>query len=68
MYLFQFRQPREVLPCETFVITKRDAGDATCRDSTTEFALCEATGKCCLSLFGYVAQKAMKLYKAKSLF
>lgn len=33
---------------EMFVVTNRDAGDATCLDSDTEFVLCKATGKCCL--------------------
>lgn len=51
-------------PGEMFVITNRDARDATYLDSDTEFALCKAIGKCCLSSF-YVVQKAMKIHKAK---
>jgi len=37
---------------EAFGITSRDAGDAPCLETAAEFALCEATGKCCFSALG----------------
>lgn len=53
---------------ETFVITRRDAGDATCLLLSLSLLSARLLGNAVSQLLGYVSQKVLKLYKAKRLF